>query len=670
MLLADTRFTIANGAYVFSRAGIAAEDPEIFDGTTYVGGAPGLTPIVPASGPRGTLVTVESGALWDVAGDLQLINPYEASGIVSRLAAGSGGEIYVMGSLLAGQGPGTVELALDSAHLTVDGDLMFGLGSTASGVSRESNIRAQIVSLGRDGGTGTLQLTDGRLVSANLLVGGGSGPGGDTTGTGLLVVGGSARVTNAGQFVIGSLAGSVGRVEVAGSGSRIDSDGFATFGFAGGTATLLISDRGTVTIGDQLAVAGGASRVEVRDTDSLLVVEQDLSLAGGTLAVLDQARADLGGLTVYDGATLALGNTAMLASTTIALEDGAALAFTIENGGIADGAGAAQAGTITIGDNVGLSVNASDAPALGGRYVVLAAENALTGTLAFDQQFLTAFAGLDVTYTDRAAILEFAQLRELADAALTPNQRAAAAGADALALANPLKSELLLLPDDGTARQAFDALSGEIHASAESVLIEDLQMPQDLVLERLASGPQGGLWGRGYAASGQFDGNDNAAPLEYDGWSLVMGGDLELGRMSLGLAASYGEGTLDLAARSSDADREVYQVLAYGRAGLGPLDVRLLGGYAHAKLTSVRRVRFGGFDDVLRSGRSGDAGFGAAELALPTPATFGSFEPFVGVSYASWSLDDGAETAARRHSLSNRVTWSNCDPGSACGLRW
>ncbi|MEV8761115.1 hypothetical protein AB0067_27920, partial [Klebsiella pneumoniae] len=73
------------------------------------------------------------------------------------------------------------------------------------------------------------------------------------------------------------------------------------------------------------------------------------------------------------------------------------------------------------------------------------------------------------------------------DAARTPNQRAVGAAADRAADSDPvLQSLAQLFP--AQALPAFDALSGELHASAQAALIADSRHLRDAALARAQAG--------------------------------------------------------------------------------------------------------------------------------------------------------------------------------------
>ena len=72
--------------------------------------------------------------------------------------------------------------------------------------------------------------------------------------------------------------------------------------------------------------------------------------------------------------------------------------------------------------------------------------------------------------------------------ALTRNQATTAAAVQALGLGNPVYNAVVGQTVAG-ARQAFDALSGEIHASAVSAAFEDTRFPREAILDRLSQRP-------------------------------------------------------------------------------------------------------------------------------------------------------------------------------------
>src|SRR3546814_14240616 len=106
-----------------------------------------------------------------------------------------------------------------------------------------------------------------------------------------------------------------------------------------------------------------------------------------------------------------------------------------------------------------------------------------------DLTILTADGGVSGTFTDVTTNLAFLDPSLLYDAndvtlrltrnsisfagiGQTPNQIAAGAGTESLGLGDPVADAVVTL-SAAQARDAFDQLSGEIHASTRSALIED-----------------------------------------------------------------------------------------------------------------------------------------------------------------------------------------------------
>ena len=122
------------------------------------------------------------------------------------------------------------------------------------------------------------------------------------------------------------------------------------------------------------------------------------------------------------------------------------------------------------------------------RYTVLSATGGVTGryTLAGDgDTAISAFYTLVATYDANDVYLGAQQTRDFADAAVTPNQTATALALNSIAATSALRAAVGLLPSDVAARAAFDQLSGEIHSSAKTALLEQSNVPRDAATDRL-----------------------------------------------------------------------------------------------------------------------------------------------------------------------------------------
>ena len=616
------------------------------DGVTRIGGY----------GTAGMAVLDES-TLWAAEGDVAVgatVDWLQSSGI-GGLTIDYLGRVDIAGSLIAGDGAGAEgSIDLGQGALAVGGDLILGRGGVgAMSVTDQADV-AGAVYLGTDGGRGSLDVySGGSLKALRMFVGGSdAGWGGvDTTGTGAVNITSGGMVDLQSYLILGSGAGSLGRVNVS-FGGRLDVGDLAVVGDTGGEGYLSVSRGGLVLLDGNLEVGRGYGEVAVTGQGSVLGAIGSILVDNGILSVTDHAVAgsETGRATITGNGMLELGSTAAFnLQEALELQDGAAVRYVIEQPGAAggnNGPTVLASGGIDIGDGVTLDVAFTQDPKLGDSYVIARATNGstLTGRFDYTPTLLTAFAGFDVRYDTRSATLDFTQIRPLADAALTPNQRAAAGGADALALNAPLKAAIVMLPDDAAAQDAFDQISGEIHASAVTALSEDLRVPRNAVLDRLASDPgTGALWGQAFLTDAMSDGDRNAADLDRNARGVVIGADVPVGGATLGIAGSYGKGDVAVADRGSRGDREVFQLMAYTGVDLGGVALRAGGGWAHGKLDVTRSVAFAGFSDSLAADRSGDAVFGFAELGYRVQLGGGWIEPIAGVSAERWSLDGTAE---------------------------
>ena len=110
---------------------------------------------------------------------------------------------------------------------------------------------------------------------------------------------------------------------------------------------------------------------------------------------------------------------------------------------------------------------------VGMHYTILTAGCGVAGAFADATTDGLPFLSFGLSYDPHNAYLDVARSNvSFASAGLTPNQIATGGGVDSLGLGGPLVGALLQL-DRPQARSAFDQLSGEIHASARTALIED-----------------------------------------------------------------------------------------------------------------------------------------------------------------------------------------------------
>lgn len=472
------------------------------------------------------------------------------------------------------------------------------------------------------------------------------------------------------------------------------------------------------------------------------------TVQSGTLRVNGALTSPL--VTVQNSGTLQVNGT--LTSSSVTVQSGGALVsngmvtgpVTINNGGTLSGTGAitgtvAMAGTIAPGASIGTltingnytqaagsvyNVEVNTAPAsdlikvngnatiAGGTVNVLAAP----GTYLIGQRYtiLTASGGVTGHYaalTDNSPFVDFALSYDpntvylsvdrstvaFGAVAETPNQRAAASGLQSLLPGHPVFDAAVLLsaPD---ARRAFDALSGEIHATLGGVLIEDSRFIREAVTGRLmqaAGGPAAMLasrmatlayaatdkapraapaepvyatWAMGFGNWGRVAGDGNAASSRRTNGGVIGGFDAALGPVwRAGFAGGYQHSAVSADARASSGGIDTAQVAAYAGGRHGPVGVRLGAAYAFSDIDASRSVVFPGFADALNTRTKartvqvfGDIGyrFDAAPFAV---------EPFAALAYVNALIDGFTERGGAAALTSNGSRFD--DTFSTLGLR-
>jgi outer membrane autotransporter protein len=251
-----------------------------------------------------------------------------------------------------------------------------------------------------------------------------------------------------------------------------------------------------------------------------------------------------------------------------------------------------------------------------------------------------------------------------ADVGTTPNQIATGGAIDSLDNSNAVWQAIALAGDEDIVRKGFNALSGEIHASLKSALIEDSRFVRDAMNDRLRSafdnagasyipvlsyaagetpllvepdhsGPT--LWVDGFGAWGSIDGDGNAEGLERSTGGMLIGLDAPVGDWRIGLLAGYGRSAFSTASSSN------YQFGVYGGTEWGDLAVR--GGFAYARhdIDTSRTVAIPGLTETLTAnyGASTLQGFGELAYGIDVGAT--RISPFANLAYVSLSTDGFTE---------------------------
>lgn len=288
---------------------------------------------------------------------------------------------------------------------------------------------------------------------------------------------------------------------------------------------------------------------------------------------------------------------------------------------------------------------------------------------------------------------------------LTFNERAVGnaleSGFDAGASTGPgasIYAALLALQSLQQAAAAYDALSGEIHASAQSVILDQSLYGREAMLWRMRQfgfgGTDGALvslgsggptlayaepdgndgtlalgyadgkqpafpvkappaaraepdlvyWGQGVGSWGQLGGDGNAATVTDTLGGFFSGLDRRFGDWRAGLLLGYTGAGASVPARGSSADIDTAHFGAYAGTGWGAWRLRTGGEFAWSELSTNRSIMFPGFMDTATSHYGADEGQLFGELGYGMSFGRIAAEAFGGLAGVTLHTDSFTET--------------------------
>lgn len=238
-----------------------------------------------------------------------------------------------------------------------------------------------------------------------------------------------------------------------------------------------------------------------------------------------------------------------------------------------------------------------------------------------------------------------------ADVGRTRNQIASAAAIEALGSSHAAWRAIALAGDDASARAGFDTLSGEIHASLKTALIEDSRFVRNAMNDRLHGEFDGTdpelatVWGQVFGAWGHTDGDGNAATLDHSTGGFLMGVDTgAFEGWRFGAIAGYGHTSFDVTARGSSGSSDNYHVGLYGGTAWGAFALRTGASYSWHGVSTNRRIAFGGLNDRLESDYDAATAQVFGELGYGIELDPIRFEPFANLAYVNVDTDAFSET--------------------------
>jgi fibronectin-binding autotransporter adhesin len=529
-------------------------------------------------------------------------------------------------------------------------------------------------------GTGTLRLTGVNSYSGGTLIAGGTLIGSATSF-------GSGGITNLGTLVIDQPVNAAFANAISGTGTFTKR----------GAGNLNLT--GTSTLSGQTTVEAGMLSVNGSLANSAVTVLSGAALGGnGTI----------GSTTIQSGGTIAPGNSigTLNVNGNLMLAPGSLYEVEIAGNGTSDRIAASGIATVT-GSQVGVSALDPQTSYINGqRYTIITAAGGVSGTVA-GAVSRSAFLDLTVDHRPNQVDLVIALKGTppvtppdpgtppvtppvvsppppspaiFGTVAQTRNQFATAGGLDTLPQAGgtlALYNSLLML-DAPSARQAFDALSGEIHASAKSAMVDESWLLRAAVNDRLrsafgavgaspmatlnygfsadlapsATGPMPRLrsdrfavWGQGYGSWGRTDSDGNAAKLTRSTGGFLIGADVAVvDSMRLGVVAGYSRSEFDVNGRLSSGESDNYHLGLYGGGQWGALGLRLGASYTWHAIETRRTAGFAGFGDRLKAGYDAGTAQVFGEVGYRIDLGKLALEPFAGLAYVNLHTDGFSET--------------------------
>ncbi|ALM50871.1 hypothetical protein BJB45_20660 [Halomonas huangheensis] len=428
-------------------------------------------------------------------------------------------------------------------------------------------------------------------------------------------------------------------------------------------------------------IAGGTLVINGFHGNSAVSVEDGAMLAGsGTI----------GGLRANSGATIAPGNSIGTTQVDgdVHFAPGAVYAVEVATDGRSDLIDASGAATLDGGEVQVSLENRSNLlteqeveSLLGQHYTILSASQGVSGE--FDNvQPNYLFYGTQLGYTPNSVTLSVGRSdTAFADIAETDNQASVAAAAESLGAGNAIHESLLASSSPQQARQAFDALSGQIHADTASALINDSRYLRDAMNGRLrqaqgfgtatAIKTRGNAWGQVLGIWQDASADGNAAGFDSDSQGFLLGWDGIIGQHAhLGVVAGYTSTDLD-SDRAASAESDNYHLGLYASQQLNALALRAGAGYSWHRIETSRSINYGAQHDKAHDKYDANTTQLFAEAGYAVDAGALELEPFANLAWIDYHSDEIHENggaAALEGDSDNDATLSTL--GLRAATRW
>ncbi|EMH4033307.1 autotransporter outer membrane beta-barrel domain-containing protein [Serratia marcescens] len=419
-----------------------------------------------------------------------------------------------------------------------------------------------------------------------------------------------------------------------------------------GIGTLVLTGNNTYA-GPTLVNQG---RLAVNGSITSAVSVQNGGIVGGSGTV--------GSLTARQGGTVAPGNSigTLNVAGNVSFEPGSRYAVEVGPNGQSDriqSGGSATIGggevAVTLENSPNLLTQSEVRSLLGQQYTILSAQQGVSGQFdAVAPNYL--FLGTGLSYQPTGVTLSVGRNgTSFASVAQTPNERAVAAAADALAAGNPVYESLLGSGTAGEARQAFRQLSGQIHADIASALVNDsrylrealngrLRQAEGLASSSAIKADEDGAWAQLLGAWDHASGDANATGYQASTYGVLVGLDSAAAAdWRLGVATGYTRTSLH-GGYGSKADSDNYHLAAYGDKQFGALALRGGAGYTWHRIDTKRSVNYGMQSDRDTAKYSARTEQLFAEAGYSVQGEWLNLEPFVNLAYVNFENNGIAES--------------------------
>ncbi|MCX2561368.1 autotransporter domain-containing protein [Acetobacter farinalis] len=457
--------------------------------------------------------------------------------------------------------------------------------------------------------------------------------------TGTSVYTGKTGIGQAGELI---LTGRLENTQVENAG-HFENNGVTTglvesTGFITGTGEY----AGGLSVNSGYVSPGLANSV----TPSVMRVDQTLTLGAASTYLVHLNNPYTGKATGATGPAYSLWSSSPLASV-----------ITV------NGRAVLQGGTV-----MALASATMPAPSLGQSYTILTATGGVQGTFGKVVSNLSGDAALypflttGVSYQPNLVALEISRSKTtFADAAQTRNEQGVATALDGIAPTSDVSRPVTSL-DFAHARGAFNALSGEIHASARTALIQDAYEIRDVAIDRMRAadcqlGAQSGtaktavhghvqegtqchqnagqtLWMQAYGSWSRNGHTENAAGMSNSTGGFVLGADTSaIQGWHVGGLVGYGHSSFSTSARAASGRSDNVTLGGYASTHWKRLGLRMGATYTWNMLSTRRTVAFPGFYDRQNSSYNGGTAQAFADLGYRFDLGRVMVEPFGDVAY-------------------------------------